>query len=200
MRVKPLDSLRAHDPRIVAVGASAGAVEALLDLLPVLPPSLPAPVLVVVHVPRDRSSALPALFASRCAVRVTEAEDKIDADAGTVYFAPPGYHLLVERDGGLALSSDEPVNLSRPSIDVLLESAAYAFGPRVLGIVLSGANADGARGLASIRERGGLAWVQDPATAHVARMPEAAIVAARPDAVLAPAAMGLALAAWGAPA
>ena len=109
--MRPLDALRAHDPRLVAVGASAGAVQALLDLLPGLPATLPAPVLVVVHVPRDRKSALPALFAARCGVRVAEAEDKIDADAGTVYFAPAGYHLLVERDGRLALSSDEPVTL-----------------------------------------------------------------------------------------
>lgn len=194
----PLGALRAHAPRVVAVGASAGAVEALLDLLPELPPDLPAPVLIVVHVPRDRGSALPELFATRCAARVVEAEDKIDADAGTVYFAPSGYHLLVERDGRLALSSDELVNLSRPSIDVLFESAAYAFGPRTLGIVLSGANADGARGLACIRARGGLAWVQDPQTARMAFMPEAAIAAAHPDAVLAPSAMARTLAGWGA--
>lgn len=196
--MRPLDALRAHDPRLVAVGASAGAVEALLELLPELPATLPAPVLVVVHVPRDRKSALPALFAARCGVRVAEAEDKIDADAGTVYFAPAGYHLLVERDGRLALSSDELVNLSRPSIDVLFESAAFAFGPRALGIVLSGANADGAHGLALIRQRGGLAWVQDPGTAQVSYMPDAAIAAASPDAVLAPSAMARVLAAWGA--
>lgn len=196
--MKPLDALRAHEPRIVAVGASAGAVEALLDLLPELPASLPAAVVVVVHVPRDRKSTLPALFATRCAVRVAEAEDKIDADAGTVYFAPSGYHLLVERDGRLALSSDELVNLSRPSIDVLFESTAFALGPRALGIVLSGANADGAHGLALIRQRGGLAWVQDPGTAKVSYMPDAAIAAARPDAVLAPSAMARALADWGA--
>lgn len=196
--MSPLEALRAHVPRVVAVGASAGAVEALLDLLPLLPADLPAPVLVVVHVPRDRSSALPALFAPRCATRVVEAEDKVGAEAGTVYFAPPGYHLLVERNGGLALSSDELVNLSRPSIDVLFESAAYAFGPQALGIVLSGANADGARGLACIREHGGLGWVQDPHTARIAVMPESAIAAAHPDAVLAPGAMGHALAEWGA--
>ena len=192
----PLGGLHAHAPHIIAVGASAGAVEALLDLLPELPADLPSPVLIVVHVPRDRRSALPELFATRCAARVVEAEDKIDADAGTVYFAPSGYHLLVERDGRLALSSDDPVNLSRPSIDVLFESAAYAFGPRVLGIVLSGANADGARGLACIREHGGLAWVQDPRTARVAFMPEAAIAAAPPDAVLAPSAMARTLVEW----
>lgn len=193
-----LEALYTHDPRVLAIGASAGAVEALLELLPGLPAGLPATVLIVVHVPRDRSSALPSLFAPRCALPVLEAEDKIDADAGSVYFAPPGYHLLVERDGSLSLSSDEPVNLSRPSIDVLFESAAYGFGPRALGIVLSGANADGARGLACIREHGGLGWVQDPSTARIAFMPEAAIAACRPDAVLAPSAMADALARWGA--
>ncbi|MBY0276601.1 chemotaxis protein CheB [Candidatus Binatia bacterium] len=194
----PIAALKAHDPRVLAIGASAGAVEALLDLLPGLPPGLPATVLVVVHVPRDRRSALPMLFAPRCVLPVLEAEDKIGADPGHVYFAPAGYHLLVERDGTLALSSDDLVNMSRPSIDVLFESVAYGFGPRTLGIVLSGANADGARGLACIRERGGLGWVQDPTTARVALMPEAAIAAAHPDAVLAPAAMADALAQWGA--
>jgi two-component system chemotaxis response regulator CheB len=193
----PVEALRAHDPRVVAVGASAGAVDALLHLLPQLPATLPAAVLVVVHVPRDRASALPALFASRSSMRVVEAEDKVDAEAGAVYFAPPGYHLLVERDGRLALSNDEPVNLSRPSIDVLFESAAFSFGRRTLGIVLSGANADGARGLALIRERGGLGWVQDPATAQIGVMPEAAIALAHPDAVLAPGAMAGALGEWG---
>lgn len=190
--------LRAHDTRVIVIGASAGAVETLLDLLPGLPATLPAPILIVVHVPRDRSSALPALFAARCTAPVLEAEDKIEAVPGSVYFAPSGYHLLIERDGRLALSSDEPVNLSRPSIDVLFESAAYGFGARTLGIVLSGANADGARGLDCIRTRGGVAWVQDPLTAPVAYMPEAALATGRADAVLAPNAMARALVEWGA--
>jgi len=193
-----LDALRARAPEAVVVGASAGAVEALLGVLPALPASLPVPVLVVVHVPRDRQSALPTLFAERCLVPVLEAEDKLQSEPGRVYFAPAGYHLLVERGGGLALSVDDPVNLSRPSIDVLFESAAWAYGARLLGIVLSGANADGADGLACIRARGGLGWAQTPATARATAMPSAAI-AAGVDAVLPPEEMGTTLAKWSTP-
>lgn len=194
----PLAALRAHAPEAVVVGASAGAVEALLEILPALPASLPAPLLIVVHVPRDRRSALPDLFAQRCRVPVLEAEDKLPIEPGTVYFAPSGYHLLVERGGVLALSVDDPVNLSRPSIDVLFESASWAFGAHLLGIVLSGANADGAAGLGHIRSRGGLGWAQAPETASVGVMPAAAI-AGGVDAVLSPAEMGRTLAEWSAP-
>jgi len=190
-----LAALRARAPEAIVVGASAGAVEALLHILPELPPSLPVPLLVVVHVPRDRSNALPGLFAERCRVPVVEAEDKVPSAKGSVYFAPAGYHLLVERGGTLALSVDDPVHLSRPSIDVLFESASYAYDARLLGILLSGANADGAAGLALIRLRGGLGWAQKPDTARVAVMPAAAI-AAGVDAVLSPDEIGRTLAAW----
>jgi len=115
---------------------------------------------------------------------VREALDKEHVDAGTVYVAPPGYHLLVEADHTLALSMDAPVAFSRPSIDVLFESAAVAYGERVLGIVLSGANNDGAAGLAAIRAAGGRAWVQQPADALAATMPQAAIDTAGADLVL----------------
>ena len=118
------------------------------------------------------------------------------ASFGHVYFAPPNYHLLVEADGGLALSADEPVNFSRPSIDVLFESLAHSFGRRALGILLSGANADGAAGLAAVKARGGLTWVQAPVTARVATMPEAALKLAEHH-VLTPEAMGETLARWG---
>lgn len=161
--------------RAVVVGASAGAVEALLTILPQLPDGYPAPVLVVVHVPPDRDHALVALMDPRCRVRVKEAEDKELAEPGTVYFAPADYHLLVETDGTLALSSDELVNYSRPAIDVLFESAAHAFGPDLLAIVLTGANEDGAEGLLAVCQAGGTALVQDPASAMAATMPQAAL-------------------------
>lgn len=197
MKPELVAELRRHDPAVIVIGASAGAVEALDGLLPGLPVDLPAPVLVVVHVPADRPSVLANLFAKSCALRIVEAEDKAPARPGSVYFAPPEYHLLVERDGLLSLSIDEPVNLSRPSIDVLFESAAYAFGRRTLGIVLSGANADGAAGLGMIRARGGLAWVQSRSSASIPVMPDAAL-AADPQSVLDPAEMAEALAAWAA--
>jgi two-component system, chemotaxis family, protein-glutamate methylesterase/glutaminase len=187
--------LRAQAPALVAIGASAGAVEALQGLLPAIPTGIPAAIVIVVHVPAARRSHLPAIFADACALRTCEAEDKAALEPGTVYFAPSDYHLLVERGGTLALSIDEPVNFSRPSIDVLFESAARACGPRALGILLSGASADGAAGLAAMAASGGVTWVQTPASARVPTMPRAALAKA-PHVTLDPEDMGRALAEW----
>lgn len=161
----------------VVIGASAGGVQALSRVLPALPADLPVPVLVVVHVPPRRDNALVDLFAGKCRIPVKEAEDKEPLVPGTIYFAPPDYHLLVEAGGTLALSSDEPVNHSRPAIDVLFESAADAFGAGLAGIVLTGANSDGAEGLRAICAAGGQGIVQDPLSAEVATMPRAALAA-----------------------
>ena len=125
--------------------------------------------------PPDRVNALVTLFQDRCQVGVKEAEDKEPVQPGVVYFAPSDYHLLVEADGRLSLSSDEPVNHSRPSIDVLLESAADAYGPALAGVVLTGANDDGAVGLKAIAEAGGVTVVEDPDGAYCATMPAAAL-------------------------
>lgn len=163
--------------RAVVIGASAGGVQALSHLLPGLSAGFPVPVMVVVHVPPRKANALVDLFAQKCRLPVKEAEDKEPLVPGTIYFAPPDYHLLVETERTLALSSDETVNHSRPAIDVLFETAADAFGPGLVGIVLTGANHDGARGLRAVCEAGGTALVQDPATAEVATMPEAALAA-----------------------
>ena len=168
----------------IAIGASAGGVEALSTLLSALPkPFVPA-IIVVMHIPADRPSALAQVFSARCRLPVREALDKEPVEAGTVYLAPPDYHLLLERDRILSLSCDPPVAFSRPSIDVMFESAAYAYGDRLLGIVLSGANSDGAAGLATIRREGGRAWVQRPADAMASAMPAAAIERAGADLVL----------------
>ncbi|MCW5758680.1 MAG: chemotaxis protein CheB [Phenylobacterium sp.] len=161
--------------RAVAIGGSAGAVQALLKILPALPADYPHPVLVVVHVPAGRDNALVPLFQARAKVAVKEAEDKEPAQPGFVYFAPADYHLLVEADETLSLSSDEPVNMSRPAIDVLFESAADAFGARLTAVVLTGANADGAEGLRAVVAAGGEALVEDPADAYAPAMPEAAL-------------------------
>lgn len=196
MSAELASALRQRPPAVIAIGASAGAVEALMQLLPELPAGLPAAILVVVHVPADRRSALPELFEKACALPTREAEDKIMPEPSTVYFAPPDYHLLVERDGSLALSVDEPVHHSRPSIDVLFDSIAEALGARVLGILLSGASRDGADGLARIRAEGGHTWVQSPETAQVSVMPRAALALA-PHATLDPRSMGRTIAEWG---
>ena len=161
--------------KAVVIGASAGGVQALLQILPSLPASYPLPVLIVVHVPPDRDNALVSLFQARCQIQVREAEDKEPILPGLVYFAPSDYHLLVEKDGTLSLSSDELVNHSRPSIDVLLESAADAFGSELVGVILTGANDDGARGLQAVVEAGGVAIVEDPAEAYASAMPAASL-------------------------
>lgn len=172
-----------RDVDAVVVGASAGAVEALNVLLPGLPAALQVPVIVVVHVPSNRPSLLPELFAPKCALSVREAIDKEPLAAATIWFAPPGYHLLIERDRRFSLSIDEPVNYSRPSIDVLFESAADAYGARLLALVLTGANHDGASGAALVRAQGGLIGVQDPATAIAPTMPALALERAQPQCV-----------------
>lgn len=155
----------------VVIGASAGGIEVLSKILPMLPPHMRASVLIVVHMPRERPSMLASLYASRCAVRVVEARDKDELEHGTIYFAPPDYHLLVDRGPSIALSVDDAVLFSRPSIDVLFESAADIYAGRLLGVVLSGANSDGARGLRAIHNEGGTTIVQDPTEAKSSMMP-----------------------------
>ena len=149
-------------PEAIVIGASAGALEALSNLLPGLPADYRLPILIVVHLPSDTTSLLAELLRARCAIRVREAEDKEPIEPGVAYFAPPDYHLLVEQDKRLSLSDDEPVLFSRPSIDVLFESAADAYGSSLIGVVLTGANSDGAKGLKAVVEAGGAAVVQSP--------------------------------------
>lgn len=161
----------------VVIGASAGAFEALSVILPTLPLHYRLPVMVVVHVPPDKKSILAELFRDKCSVAVVEAEDKEPIRPGTVFFAPPDYHLLVEADRSVSLSDDEPVHFSRPSVDVLFESAADAYGPTLVAVILSGANQDGARGLQAVVAAGGTAIIHNPAEAYAAAMPEAAIAA-----------------------
>ena len=159
----------------IVMGASAGAVQALSRILPALPADYPIPVLVVVHVPADRSDLLASLFQAKCRVIVKEAEDKEPILPGCVYFGPSDYHLLVEDDRTVSLSADEPVLYSRPSIDVLFDSAADAYGGELVGVILSGANEDGAEGLQAVGAAGGVCLVEDPRTAYAAAMPGAAL-------------------------
>jgi two-component system, chemotaxis family, protein-glutamate methylesterase/glutaminase len=179
----------AVDPRTrridgIVIGTSAGGVEALAVLLPALRPATDVAVFIVLHLPRDRPSLLVEIFQPKCAMRVLEAQDKEPAEPGTIYFAPPDYHLLVDRGPQLMLSADDPVNFSRPSIDVLFESAADVFGERLLGIILTGANEDGARGLEAVRRAGGWTIVQQPETAQASLMTEAALKRGPVDCVL----------------
>ena len=170
--------------RIVVMGTSYGGVTALEAVLPALSPRLPVPVVIVQHRARDAGGGLCEFLRDHCRLPVVEPDDKDAVEAGRVYLAPPDYHLLVE-DGRFALSVDAPVTFARPSIDVLFESAADAYRGAAIGVVLTGASRDGARGLARIKERGGLALVQDPEEADARAMPEAAVAAAKVDRVLA---------------
>lgn len=174
----------AHRVDAVVVGASAGGIEALSLLLPALPAGLRVPVFVVQHLPRERPSLLVDIFAPRCAVPLHEAQDKQPVEPGHVYFAPPDYHLLIDDGPRLALSVDAPVHYSRPAIDVLFQSAADQYGTRLLGLVLTGGNQDGAEGLAAVRAAGGLTAVQDPADAQMPLMPQYALAAVPADFVL----------------
>jgi two-component system chemotaxis response regulator CheB len=141
-------------------------------------------VFVVLHLPRDRPSLLVDVFSHKCELPVREAEDKEPVTPGTVYFAPPNYHLLVDAGPQLALSADDPVNHSRPSIDVLFDSAAQVYREHLLGIILSGANEDGAEGLAAVHEAGGLTAVQEPQTAQSSAMIRSALERLPADLVL----------------
>jgi two-component system, chemotaxis family, protein-glutamate methylesterase/glutaminase len=172
-------------PEAIVIGGSAGAFEALLGLLPQLAADYPLPILIVVHLPPNRKSLFAKLFRASCKIRVREAEDKEQIEPGVAYFAPPDYHLLVEADRRLSLSGEEPVLYSRPSIDVLFESAADAYSGGLIGVVLTGANSDGADGLKAVVEAGGVAIVQSPRSAYAAAMPEAAI-ASCPGALVLP--------------
>jgi two-component system chemotaxis response regulator CheB len=168
----------------VVIGASCGGVEALAVLLPALPANFQPALFIVLHLPRERPSLLVEIFAKRCARPIREAEDKEPVEHGTVYFAPPDYHLLVEKDLRIALSTDEPVHFSRPSIDVLFESAADAYGPRLLGVILTGANRDGAAGLHAVHRAGGVTVVQQPDTARAPLMVVSALQRSPADFVL----------------
>lgn len=169
----------------VVIGASAGGVEAVCTLLGALPADFGPAVIVVLHLPPGRPTALPQLFSRYTSLPVKEAEDKETVDGGKVYLAPPDYHLLVEPDRRFALSADEPLHFSRPSIDLLFESAAYAYRDRLLALVLTGASSDGADGMRTVRALQGAAWVQDPADASASAMPGAAIAQAGADSIMA---------------
>lgn len=177
--------MRAKKYKAVIIGASAGALEALSLILPALERDFDMPVFVIVHVPPGRRSILAEIFAAKCRLQAIEPEDKQPIKSGVIYFAPPNYHMLIEDKSTIALSSDDEVLFSRPSIDVSFESAADVWGDELIGVILTGANHDGAQGLSAVAEAGGMTIVQDPNSAYAAAMPEAAIKAC-PHALVVP--------------
>jgi two-component system chemotaxis response regulator CheB len=170
--------------RAVVIGASAGGIHAIKAIITALPRDFQLPVVIVQHLSPISDNYWITLMDGMSLLTVKEADEKEKIRKGTIYIAPPNYHLLIERDETFSLSVDPKVNYARPSIDVLFESAADAYTTQLIGVVLTGANNDGALGLRRIKEQGGLAIVQDPRTAESSSMPEAAIAATPVDYIL----------------
>lgn len=166
-----------HDPYdIILIGGSAGSIPVCIGLLKAIPATCQIPVVLIIHRMRNVVSELNMLLSRESGIRrITEPEDKQVIGKGKVYLAPQNYHLLFEEDHSFSLDYSDPVHFSRPSIDVSFESAAYTFGNRVLGFLLSGANTDGAEGIARLMSKGAHCIVQDSQTAQYAKMPSAAI-------------------------
>jgi two-component system chemotaxis response regulator CheB len=178
---------RDRSPELIVIGCSLGGMHALQVILRSLRRDFCVPIAVAQHRHKKSDEGLPAYFRRETDLEVVDAEDKQWIEAGHVYLAPADYHLLIERNGvrgELSLSVDDAVRHSRPSIDVLFESAADAYRDRLIGIVLTGANDDGARGAARIKARGGIVVAQDPTTAEAPAMPRAAIEASPVDRIL----------------
>lgn len=168
---------------LIVIGASWGGLRAVSEVIEALPEGFDVPVVLAQH-RRDPGVGMASLLATRTRLQVEDVEDKQPIERGHIYLAPANYHLLIQ-PGWFSLSTDERVNFARPSIDVLFESAAQAYGDRVIGVILTGANEDGAAGLARVKELGGVAVIQDPSSAERHEMPGAALAAiAAADAVL----------------
>lgn len=170
--------------KAIVLGASAGGMTVVRDLVTSLPMDFSMALLIVQHIGDSSDGGWARLLNDRSQVTVKEADEKETVTAGTVYLAPANYHLLVEPDHTLTLTVDERVNYARPAIDVLFETAAEAYAKDLIGIVCTGGNFDGAKGLAYIKEKGGLTIVQDPETAETPAMPKAALHATEVDHVL----------------
>jgi len=171
---------------LLLIGGSAGSLKVLLELLPRLRSDLEFPIVIVLHRKADPDSILDVLLRNHTKLAVLEAEDKMELQKGTIYLAPPDYHLLFESKHLVSLDCSEKLNYSRPSIDVSFQSAALACKDKLVAILLSGANADGVEGLRYVKSQDGLVFVQDPDTAEVAYMPKQAILQTKVDAVLKP--------------
>lgn len=167
--------------KAVVIGASAGGLDALSRLLGAIPFGFKLPIMVVQHLSPHSDNYLAQHLDNLSKYTVKEAEEKESIKSHTVYIAPPNYHLMVEENFTLSLSVDEKVNYARPSLDVLFETAAFAYGKSLICIVLTGANNDGSKGALTIKKNGGLVIIQDPETAYVKTMPESVLSLLKPD-------------------
>ncbi|MBW0435681.1 chemotaxis protein CheB [Leptospira yasudae] len=168
----------------IVVGVSSGGLNAMKTIFSALPADYEIPLIVVQHLSPRSDGEWIRILGRSCRIKIKEADEKETINVSTVYVSPPNYHLLIEKNRTFSLSADERVNFARPSVDVLFESASEVYGEALIGIVLTGANSDGANGMKKIKANGGLAIVQDPTTAEAPFMPEAAIRACSVDYVL----------------
>lgn len=170
--------------KAIVIGVSSGGLNVLKILLPALPADFCLPIIIVQHVGAHSENYWIDLLDGMCKLTIKEADEKEIITKGNVYISPANYHLLVEKDHTLSLSTEQKINFARPSIDVLFESAAEAYKDKLIGIILTGSNNDGAKGIKKIQEYGGLTIVQDPNTAESQYMPTSAISAISPDYIL----------------
>lgn len=170
--------------KLVVVGASSGGIEAISKFLSKLPVSLNIPVIIVLHIGNNKISTLLSQLNNKTSFLVKEAEEKETINPKTVYFAPPNYHIQVEENRTISLSTDAKVNFSRPSIDVLFETAAWVYKDELLGILLTGSNNDGSKGLLEIKKHGGKTIVENPKTAYSKTMPYTATTLFEPDYII----------------
>jgi two-component system chemotaxis response regulator CheB len=159
----------------IVIGVSAGGFFALIGILAELPADFPLPIVVIQHRSKDEGVLLEDVLQSKCKIRIKQADEKEQIEGGLVYIAPADYHLLIEKNRSFSLNCDAPINFSRPSIDVLFETAAEVYGDKLIGIILTGANKDGAAGIEAIKKLGGITVAQNPASANFPVMPKAAI-------------------------
>ena len=174
--------IRKHEA--IVIGASAGGFKALSQILAMLTPGFRMTVVIVIHLRADSKQEWIKILAEKLKLNIKEAEEKETLHPGVIYVAPPNYHLLIEEDKTFSLSMEEKVNFARPSIDVLFESAAYAYNNKLLGIILTGANSDGAWGMKKIKEKGGYTIVQDPKEAEFNEMPSSVVRTMNVDQIL----------------
>lgn len=170
--------------KAIVIGTSYGGLETLKAIIPHLPKNFSLAVLIVLHIGDHKNDSFVNYLNKKSKIPVKEADEKEEIKAGTVYFAPPNYHLLVENDSTISLSTDPKIHHSRPSIDVLFESAAWHYKNQLIGILLTGLNHDGAQGIKEIQKYGGVTIVEDPETAIATIMPASAIEIMKPDYIL----------------
>lgn len=170
--------------KIVAIGGSAGSLDVIFKIVEALPQQLNASFIIVIHRKSSPDSILVNLLSTKTSLPVKEVEDKEALLPGRIYIAAPDYHLLIEDEHSFSLDSSEKINYSRPSIDVSFESVAGVFGKAVVGVLLSGASVDGAKGLQNIKSAGGYTIAQDPASADMGYMPQQAISFGQVDAIV----------------